>query len=170
MKMQAYITLFIASTIIFCGCSENQLTTTYINDLYGIGIDPPPNWIQKLNNESFIAAWQPTNNSTISFIIYPPYRLDEGLALSIFADDIEETYPEIYSNYTTINRDWTTVRGLTAYEIEYTYKSNNRSNKEKQIAIKHTRDVYILIYQGPQTEYKNFISIINQSITTFQVK
>ena len=170
----SYQRLFLLSTmliVLFCGCVENQLTTVYINEEYGIGIDPPTNWIEmNFSSDIWIAGWVQSPNSSASLTISPPYRLDEGLALSVFADDIEENYPNQYLNFSTITRDWLTVKGLTSYEIVYTYILNNSTIKERQVMVKHTRDVYVLKYHSISSEYDTYFSSVDQSILSFQVK
>ena len=171
MKVLGLITIHVILLIVFCGCLETQLTTTYINEEFGIGIDPPENWLhQEYNNSSWIAGWQPAINSSTFFRISQPNRLDEGLALSVFADDIEETYPEKYDNFSTQNRDWLTIGGLSSYEIDYIYSINNSEIREYQIAVKHTRDFYIIKFSSPSTDYDDYFLTFNQSIMTFQVK
>jgi len=157
--------------IIFCGCVENQLRTAYINEEFGVGIDPPDNWIEmNFSSNEWIAGWTSSLNSSTSLTISPPYRLDEGLALSVFADDIEETYPTHYSNFSTVTRDWLTIRGLTAYEIIYHYSFNGSVIKERQVMVKHTRDVYILKYHSSSSEYDMYFSSVDKSISSFQIK
>lgn len=171
MKSIGFITVSLIILSVLCGCFETQLTTNYINEEYGIGIDPPSNWIQQeYTNNSWIVQWQPHTNSTTVLLISKPFRLDEGLSLSVFADDIEESYPNNFTNFSTQKREWLTIRGLTAYEIEYTYSENNSVVKEFQIAVKHTRDFYILKFTSQISEYNTFFSDVNDSISTFQVK
>lgn len=171
MRSLGHALLSVSFMLLFCGCLETQLTTTYINEEYGIGINPPVEWIQQeFTNDTWIIGWQPYSNSTTSFLISRPYRLDEGLSLSVFADDIEETYPEMYMNYSTLNRDWLTIRGLTAYDIEYSYSKNGTIWKEWQGAVKHTRDVYLLKFSSLLTNYDAYFSLVNESVATFQVK
>ena len=171
MKIIGIITIYVTLLIVFCGCLETQLTTNYINEEFGIGIDPPENWIpQEYNNSRWIVGWQPLNNSSTFFVISKHNRLDEGLALSVFADDIEETFSEKYDNFSIQNRDWLTIGGLTAYEIEYIYTLNGSVIKEYQIAVKHTRDYYILKYCSTVSDYDLYFSIFNQSKKTFQLK
>jgi hypothetical protein len=170
MNVSGMITTFFALILFFCGCLDTQLTTNYTNEEFGFGIDPPENWVlQEFDNVSWIVSWGPTRNSSVLFLITKPYRLDEGLALSTFADDIEETLPNKYLNYSTLNRDWLTIRGSTAYEIEYTYQENNSFIKERQLAIKHTRSVFIIKYSTPLVDYDTFFPKVNNSISTFQI-
>ena len=171
MKALVVLTFFLGILLLFCGCFETQLTTQYINETYGIGIDPPEDWIQQeYAHPQVITGWGADINSTVSLVISSSFRLDEGLALSVFADDIEETYPNQYSNYSTLYRDWLTVGGLTAYEIVYSYSLNDSDIKERQVMVKHTRDVYILTYKATFSEYDIYESVVDTSISTFSVK
>ncbi|MBU0496335.1 MAG: DUF1795 domain-containing protein [Candidatus Thermoplasmatota archaeon] len=150
---------------------DNTLTTTYVNDEYGIGLNPPVDWSRNQNGSADrIVEWFPFSNSSVYISIARPYRLDEGLALSTFADSIEERYPDLVWNFTVIYRDWLTIGGLTAYEIIFTYRVNDSTYKERQIAVKHTRNVYVFSYSAPIDLYEEYSSIVNESISSFQVK
>ena len=171
MKKVGFASVSIFFMLLLCGCLETQLTTSYVNEKYGIGINPPEGWILQDNTSGkWIVTWFPSDNSSTSFSIAPPYRLDEGLALSVFADDIEENYPESYVNYSMLNRDWLTIGGLTAHEIVYSYARNGSFFRERQVAVKHIRDVYIIKYGSPLGEYDEFFTFVNKSTATFQVK
>ncbi len=171
MKALVISTFILSIILLICGCLETQLTTQYINETYGIGIDPPEDWIQQeFARPQVITGWVADINSTVSLVISSSFRLDEGLALSVFADDIEETYPDQYENYTILYRDWLTVGGLTAYEIIFSYLLNDTIIKERQVMVKHTRDVYILKYRANLTEYDIYDAVVDKSISTFSVK
>lgn len=171
MKALVILTFFLFILLLICGCFETQLTTQYINEAYGIGIDPPEGWIQQeFARPQVITGWVADINYTVSLVISSSFRLDEGLALSVFADDIEENYPNQYDNYSTLYRDWLTVGGLTAYEIIFSYLLNDTVIKERQVMVKHTRDVYILTYRATLTEYDIYDSIVDKSISSFSVK
>ena len=171
MNKLGFASLSIFVMLLICGCLERQLTSSYINEEYGIGINPPEGWVLQNNTlEKWVAIWTPSDNSSTSLSIAPPYRLDEGLALSVFADDIEENYPESFTNFSTLDRDWLTIGGLTAYEIVYSYAHNGFLFMERQVGVKHTRDVYIIKYSAPLEKYYDFFTFVNESMVTFQVK
>ena len=171
MKPHLCLICCILVLICLCGCMQTQLTTEYVNDQLGVGLDPPENWVAlNLTTAPWVMSWYPSLEGNVSLMMSSPYRLDEGLALSVFADDIEETFSEKYMNFSVVSRDWLTVDGMTAYQIEYQYVDNMTSILEKQVAIKRNRDVYIMRYSASETEYNVFIDEVNESIQSFRVK
>jgi hypothetical protein len=152
------------------GCTQIEIDREYINIEYGFALDPPEGWSTAENvTEEVVACYSPPLRNDICLNISKPLRLDIGLALSVFADDIEEQYPEIVNNFTVVYRDWRNIEGLTAYEIVYTYNEDDISMKAKQVAVSKSRTVFLISYIATNESYDEFISPVNQSIDSFKI-
>jgi len=152
------------------GCTQIEIDREYINTEYGFALNPPEGWNVAENvTEEVVACFSPPLRDDICFNISKPYRLDIGLALSVFADDIEEQYIEILDNFTVVYRDWRDIEGLTAYEIVYTYDEDDTSIKAIQVAVAKSRTVFMISFIMTNEFYDEFISPANQSIDSFKI-
>jgi len=153
-----------------CGCTEITIDREYINYEYGFALNPPEGWVVAENetDESVVRFYSPQRND-VYINISKPYRLDIGLALSTFADDIEQVYHEIMDNFTVAHRDWRDIEGLNAYEIVYSYDEDDLSMKAKQVAVTKTRTVFLIAFIATNESYDEYISFVNQSIDSFRI-
>lgn len=152
------------------GCTQIDIDREYINTEYGFALNPPEGWNVTENvTEAVGAYFSPPLRNDVCLNISKPYRLDIGLALSVFADDIEEQYPEIVDNFTVVYRDWRDIEGLTAYEIVYTYDEDYTSIKAIQVAVVKSRTVFLISFTATNESYDEFISPVNQSIDSFKI-
>lgn len=152
------------------GCTQIEIDREYINTEYGFALDPPEGWKVAENvTEEVITRFSPPLRDDVYLNISKPYRLDIGLALSVFADDIEEQYPEIVDNLTVEYRDWRDIEGLTAYEIVYKYDEDDTSIKAIQVAVVKSRTVFMISYTATNESYDEFLFPVNQSIDSFKI-
>jgi hypothetical protein len=152
------------------GCTQIEIDRGYINTEYGFALNPPEGWNVAENvTEQVVACFSSPLRDDVCLNISKPYRLDIGLALSVFADDIEEQYMDVLDNFTVVYRDWRDIEGLTAYEIVYTYDEEDTSIKAIQVAVAKSRTVFMISFIVTNELYDEFISPVNQSIDSFKI-
>lgn len=161
--------LFLLVCLATIGCLKTASYGTYTNNRYGFTLDPPQEWSIKENYSETEAVRFTPEQTNVTFSISPPIHLDQGLALSIFADQREETMPQQYTNYTTLYRDWRTIDGLNAYESISSYRENETMMKSLQVAVQKSQTVFLLTFTVPQPQYDKTLSLVNQSIDSFQI-
>ena len=149
------------------GCTQTVPYRTYTNAQYGIALNPPEGWGIHENESGMVVSFSPLGRANVSLDISSPVMLDEGLALSTFADQVEELFPQVVQNFSVVYRDWRKIDGLNAYEIIYSYRENGSSMKALQVAVKKSKTVFLLTFTVPVDLYETYIEQVNQSIGTF---
>jgi len=152
------------------GCTQIEIDREYINTEHGFALNPPEEWNVAENvTEEVVVCFSSPLRDDVCLNISKLYRLDIGLALSVFADDIEEQYLEIVDNFTVVYRDWRDIEGLTAYEIVYAYEEGDTSIKAIQVAVIKSRTVFRISFIATNELYDEYISPVNQSIDSFKI-
>ena len=154
--------------VLFIGCTQQSAHRGYSNVLYGFSMDPPVGWTS-VENESVdvVVRFTPLNETSVSLLVEPPVILSEGLALSTFADTVEENLSASGMNYTMVYREWRSIPGVTAYEIAYSYEEGKTVQRVKQVAIQRTRTVFLVTFTAPSALYIRYLTSVDQSIDTF---
>jgi hypothetical protein len=154
--------------LLFSGCIGQTAHRSYTNTVYGFSLDPPVGWNTTENVSANITVrFNPENISNVSLDVGTPFSLGEGLALSTFADQVEENLSKSGQNYTMVYRDWLSIPNVKAYVIAYSYEHNGMIQRAKQVAILKTRTVYLVTFSAPSTLYIKYLTAVDQSIDTF---
>jgi hypothetical protein len=101
-------------------------------------------------------------------IVAVPFTLIEGLALSVFADRVEENLSESGMNYTIVYREWRAMDGAQAYEIVYSYEQDGNAQRIKQVAVLKAYTVFLITFTAPIDLYNQYITDIDQCIDSFR--
>lgn len=151
------------------GCTEQSAHRSYTNNVYGFSLDPPTGW-QRIEGElpNVAVRFTPVNSSNVSLIVSVPFILSEGLALSTFADQIEENLSESGANYTIISRDWRPTPDAQAYEITYSVEQDGITEYVTQVALLRTRTVFLITFTAPSDLYNQSITGVDNSIESFR--
>lgn len=136
--------------------------------MYGFSLNPPLGW-QHVGNGSAGEAvrFTPINQSNVSLVVGTPFSLSEGLALSAFADQVEENLSSSGMNYTVAYRDWRPLADATAYEIVYSFEQQGTTVRVKQVAVLKTRTVYLITFAAPYDLYIQYINTVDRCIDSF---
>jgi hypothetical protein len=154
--------------VLVAGCTQQLAKRSYTNTVYGFSLSPPPGWVRVDNELTSVAVWfAPENFSNVSLVIGTPFSLGEGLALSTFADQIEENLSNTGENYSIVYRDWLSLPGVKAYEIAYSYEQDGITVRVKQVAVLKTRTVFLVTFTAPSAQYIKYLTVVDQSIDTF---
>jgi len=94
--------------------------------------------------------------------------LSEGLALSTFADQVEENLSESEMNDTVVYREWRSIPGAKAYEIAYSYEQGETVQRVKQVAVLKTRTVFLITFTAPSDLYIQYITGVDLCIDSFR--
>lgn len=151
------------------GCTQTVPSRTYTNSQYGVALNPPEEWGIHENISGVVVSFSPLGRFNVSLNISSPVTLDEGLALSTFADRLEESFTLVQQNFTLVYRDWRKIDGLNAYEIIYSYRENGSSMEALQVAVKKGKTVFLITFATPVDLYPMYIEQVNQSIDSFQI-
>jgi hypothetical protein len=153
-----------------CGCTRVDIEFGYQNDEHGFGFDPPEEWVYVENaSEEVSVRFTPPSRDNVVLNISLPLKLSIGLALSVYADDIQEQYPEVVDNFSVVYRDWRDIEGLNAYEIICTYEENGVLFTEKQVAVAKSRKVFLITFMAMNTSYDEFIDVVDAGIDSFGI-
>jgi hypothetical protein len=169
MKAAILVSLCLIGLVLIGGCNESSIEQEYLDDRFGFALDPPTGWIDQHHLSSKAVQFTPDDPLDARFTISVPLMLSEGLALSVYADDIEEQYPELFDNYETTFRDWRSHPVHTAYEIHYVYTESGQEMNAKQVAIEQQRTVFLLTFTATKESYDRYLSIIETSIDSFRI-
>jgi hypothetical protein len=131
-------------------------------------MNPPIGWQHVENGSAGEAVWfTPANQSNVFLAVGTPFSLGEGLALSAFADKVEENLSSSGMNYSVAYRDWRPLADATAYEIVYSFEQNGTTVRVKQVAVLKTRTVYLITFVAPYDLYVRYITSVDQCIDSF---
>ena len=155
--------------LLLSGCTEISSSERYIDEEHGFAMDPPETWQEFHTEDSQAVSFSPEQSTATTLSVSLPMILSEGLAVSVFADTVEEQYPTRYDNYTTISRDWRTHPSHTAYEIVCSYTEDGVEKLEKRVAIQNRRTVFLLTFAAPKTLYDQYITAVDASIDSFHI-
>ena len=168
MKPLGALGILVVLFVLVSGCTNLPVQRSYTNAQYGFSLDPPVGWLVDDNTTEEVAVRfsSPTSeNKTLT--VSPPYNLDEGLALSIYADQLEENAPLLYEDFIRVSRGWLTMEGFSGYEIVYVYLFDNMTYEARQVALKRSHTVFLLTYSSPVEGYDSSLASVNQSIASF---
>ncbi len=154
--------------IVFCGCTERSVDQEYVNETYGFACNPPLGWKTLAQNDSNAVGFSPNTSANASLTIAHPLTHPEGLALSVYADDVEEAFASD-SSFSVQRRTWRDHPRYTAYEIVYVYKENNQLMAGRQVAVQQTRTVFLLSFTAPVAAYDQFSEGVDHSIDSFLI-
>ena len=155
--------------VLVAGCAQQVSKRSYTNTVYGFSLNPPVGWHSVENESSAVAVrFSPSNYSNVSLRITPPFSLSEGLALSAFADQVEENLSESGMNYTIAYREWRAMDGAQAYEIVYSYEQSGTVQRVKQVAVLKTRTVFLITFTAPSNLYLQYITGVDLCIDSFR--
>jgi hypothetical protein len=161
---------FIVFLCVLSGCLKVEITREYINQEYGCALDPPSGWqVCESEKNDTIITFSTSDCSEARLTIFKPYTLSMGLALSTFADDIEETLPEQVDNFSVLFRDERTIGGFQGYEIVYAYCENGSSLKAKTVGVLKTRTVFLLSFVVPEFCFDSMLEVVDESMDSFQI-
>jgi hypothetical protein len=167
-KVQCILGIGLISIFLMTGCTQQTISRSYTNNVYGFSLNPPSGWQEIENELSNVAVWfAPANSSNVSLIVAIPFTLSEGRALSTFADQVEENLSASGMNYTILYRDWRLVPDVQAYEIAYSYDQDGTSEYIKQVAVLKTRTVFLITFTAPFELSPYYLTDVNQSIDSF---
>ncbi|MBN1280273.1 MAG: hypothetical protein JXA00_01345 [Candidatus Thermoplasmatota archaeon] len=170
MKKSSVITsLILLSVVLYSGClgfSERS----YTNTTHGFSLNPPSGWLvsEDCSGEGAV-MFTPDDTSKVSLVVGVPFSLSEGVALSVFADQVEEDMSANWPNSSVWSRDWRSMPGaLQGYEIVYSYTDlDGVLWKEKQVAVLRTRTVFLVTYAAPFAVYDQYVDVVNESLESF---
>jgi hypothetical protein len=167
-KIIGILGLSLMTFSLLAGCSQQSVSRSYTNTMYGFSLNPPLGW-QHVENASAGEAvrFNPANQSNVSLVVGIPFSLGEGLALSAFADMVEENLSSSGMNYSVAYRDWRPMKDATAYEIVYSYEQNGTTVRVKQVSVLKTRTVYLITFVAPYDLYVRYITTVDQCIDSF---
>lgn len=167
-KIISVLGISLITMALLAGCMHQTLSRSYTNSMYGFSLNPPPGW-QHVENGSGgeSVRFTPMNQSNVSLVVGTPFSLGEGLALSAFADKVEENLSASGMNYSVAYRDWRPFSDGTAYEIVYSYEQGGTTVRVKQVAVLKTRTVYLITFTAPYDLYVQFITSVDQCIDSF---
>ena len=170
MKQQLIIIGFVVLVTWLCGCTEISHDFEYVNNEYGFGFDPPEEWMVLENvSEEVAVGVSPLQRERVWLNVSTPSRSDEGLALSMFADRVEEQFVEEWYNFSVISRDWRDHEDLNAYEIVYVYDSNGSSVQVQQVAVSKSHTVFLIMFTASPFVFEEFSELVDQSIDSFRI-
>jgi hypothetical protein len=170
MKKYGVVVCLVLSFLLLSGCTtQTVVKRAYQNATYGFSLDPPTGW-QRFENESTTVAVRFTpGDQNVSLIVAPPVSLGEGRALSTVADQLVDVFSQSTVDFTVVERNWTTVGGLTAYTLIGSYRENGSLSMIEQVAVLQTRTVYVVLFSAPEQQFTQYRSVVNQSIASFIV-
>jgi hypothetical protein len=172
------VLMFVLIHLLLSGCFEPEVSDQlkglgYVNTDYkqDFGFDPPENWIKDENDPTdLVRFYGPTiDDFTINLGINEPGALGSGETLSSLIQDIEENYPKIFTNFSMLSSNGTTINGMQSHEIICTYAMGVYDLKNKQVLIMKNDIVYVLTFTARQTSFDDYESIVDESISTFMV-
>ena len=160
--------IILLGLVLVSGCTQPNASRSYTNETYGFSFDPPEGWQQIDSELTTVAVWfSPQNSSNVSFIVGVPFSLEEGRALSTFADQVEEGLLESGLNYSILYRDWRPIPNAQAYEIAYVHEQDGVMEYVKQVAVLKTRTVFLITFFAPTTVSASYLTEVDRSIDTF---
>ena len=170
MKSKLFLSCIVVLLFGLCGCTRVDLEFGYLNEEYGFGFNPPEEWVHVENvSEEVSVQFTPLSRDDVVLNVSLPLRLDIGLALSVYADDIQEQYPEVVDNFSVVYRDWRDIEELNAYEIICTYDKNGVLFMEKQVAVSKSRKVFLITFMATNASFVEFIDVVDESIDSFAI-
>ena len=168
-KQGFVLSVLLVVFVLVAGCAEQVSNRSYTNTVYGFSLNPPVGWHSIENESSSVAVrFIHSNYSNVSLKITPPFSLSEGLALSVFADQVEENLSESGMNYTIAYREWRAMDGAQAYEIVYSYEQSGTVQRVKQVAVLKTRTVFLITFTAPSNLYLQYITGVDLCIDSFR--
>lgn len=160
--------MFLVLLIFFSGCTTTVSQRSYINTTYGFSLDPPTGWSVVENVSSMVTVrFAPPGESNASLVVDAPVILSEGLALSTYADHLEELFSGKTKNFSVVSRGETALGELNAYEITCSYETNQTIFHMKQVAVLKTRTVFIITFIARIDVYNTHIAAVERSIDSF---
>jgi hypothetical protein len=167
-KIASVLGVCLVSILFISGCTQQTAHRSYTNTTYGFSLTPPVGWISVENESADVAArFSPLNSSNVSLVVGVPFPLGEGLALSTFADLVEENLSASGENYSVVYREARPIPGVQTYEIAYTFEQDGVLQRAKQVAVLRTRTVFLMTFTAPNELYFSYLSAVDQSIDTF---
>jgi hypothetical protein len=173
MKKPVFVVCVFLLVVMLSGCTQQQqkpVERSYTNTRYGFSLNPPAGW-EAFENETPYAAvrFSPVNVSNVSLVVAPPVTLDEGRALSTYADQFVETYsdPNITHYFTVESEGFFQIGNLNAYRLLCSFQQAGNFVMLEHVAIQKTRSVYIVLFTVPYYSYPSYSDAVNQSIASF---
>jgi hypothetical protein len=157
-----------------CLEEESGEFVTYENPDYGIRIAHPDNWIVK-ESESKIQItprWKVFDpypeNLVIGIVEFsPPIKVDELSELVTEALTIKSSDVNIIEAYETM------LAHKPAYRVVYTdvimREEKHYNIKALQLWVIKNEEIYVVSYYAEADEYTDFLSIIEEMISTFEI-
>lgn len=158
--------------LVFCsGCTTTVSQRSYTNTTYGFSLDPPTGWsvVENVSPMAAVRCAPPGESNDASLAVDAPVILSEGLALSTFADHLEELFSENTKNFSVVSRGETAIGGLNAYEITCFYEVNQTVFHLKQVAVLKTRTVFIITFVAMSDLYSTDIAAVDECIDSFLI-
>jgi hypothetical protein len=162
--------LTILAVLTLGGCTEdNQNNPRYINTNYGFEIMPPTGWTTNENTLDPVKFFCPDKNDyQINLAVKAPLTSNE--TLSTLVDQLIEKYSTtFFKNFTLISSNHTTINGLDAYELVYSEGQLPYMLQHKQVFFGKNNTIFTVIYTSLVTTYETYISVVDESISTFTV-
>lgn len=176
-----FVILLFGSTISVTFAQNPTLSKTYTNDLCGLSINYPDNWIVEESNSKY----EEGQSSLVSMAEISPNVSDrmrstvqlEAEGMSGYRDksfdeivDFLESFYD-YPGTTIIHSVRTDVQGNPAHEIVYEeILSSGDIWKKKEVYIPSQNTLYVIRYDTVGTDYYDkYISIVDEMIQTVKV-
>ncbi len=158
------------------GCTEeDKLEEDSLNDLnysneeFGFGLNPPEGWTISEDYVYGVSVlfYGPMEDGPPNLEISVPTMLGSGETLQSTAEESIEMYDGIYVNFSLISSNAITINSMNAYEFVYTLE-DVFSSKEKMIFVETNSGTFFKIhFVATQTAYDTYVSIVDQSISSF---
>ena len=170
--------------LVFSGCTDNNNNSdnggtdsaldglSYINTDYtpNFGMNYPDGWTVNENDQFGPVRFygDTINGFQVNLGITEPIPLD-GETLTSVASQMEEGYPEMFTNYTYVSSKTFTINGMDSYELIYTFSQGNYDVKGKQVLIEKNEVVYFLTFTAGVDSFNDYIDVVDDSISSFKI-
>ena len=176
-KLILVVTLILIITSI-SGCLEDKSSTDnalsglkYSNTQYGFGLNPPEDWTtDEADQYGSVRFYGPQiDNFTMNLGVSFPGTLAEGDTLSSLVQEMKDNYPSAFTNYSFISSNARTINGMSAYDIVYTFTYDTSDLKGQQVLIEKNGKVIYTTFTASIDTYDDYISIIEESLSSFTI-
>jgi len=176
--------ILIISIIIFIifvglsGCQESEAEKKleklgYANTEYSqkFGFNPPDGWTKDENDlYGIVRFYGPVvDDFNVNLGLSEPGTIGTGETFESLIQEVEKNFPSVFTDFSMISSVSTTVNGIQAHEIIYTYTQGIYSLQNKQVLINKNGVVYIITYAASQSAFDDYELIVEQSVNTFTV-
>ena len=151
---------------------------TYENTQYGFKINYPDTWTKKENYlaDTIVTFMLQTGeiglsviNGSLSISVTDVGSMSMEMFKEYHIENISQLYSQIYTDFNISYMNSTTLAGLSAYKLIYTYMQGVFTIEQTEIWTIKDSKLYLLLYIVIEEYCANYVDIIEQMIDSFEI-